>query len=219
MFGLLPVQLYIYGMLIAALFILAWWIIAFVKFIDVFVTNWDCFLHILYDLPLDIIQNLFLHAPALFKTIFLVLSVTLFGSAGFPLLAGIIGSILAVYIIDYSFSVLYPKAHKKWCKRRRECNYRHVSKKINRIFCNIALHECKKPKPEKCGKDKNIMDILTETFPFLSYFFGDIFGGGNQQDLTKEHIFPYVFGAKEPEYRKKLREEKEKEKEKENKKK
>ena len=37
-----------------------------------------------------------------------------------PYLAGLIAIILAVYIIDYSASVLYPKAHRKWCKRRKE---------------------------------------------------------------------------------------------------
>lgn len=209
MFGLLPVQLFIYAMLILALYILAWWILAFVKFLDVFVTNWDCFLHILYDLPLDIIQNSFLHAPAPFKFLLLIISVYFGGTAGFPYLAGIIGIILAVYIIDYTFSVVYPKAHRKWCKRRKECNYKHVAKKIGRILCNIGLHECEKAKPEKCKKEKNIMDILTDIFPFLSKLFGDIFGDGNVQESKRENRFPYVFGAKEPEYRKQLRLEKE----------
>lgn len=209
MFGLLPIQLFIYAMLILALYILAWWILAFIKFIDVFITNWDCFLHILYDLPLDIIQNTFLHSPAPVKLGLLIMLVYFGGTAGFPYLAGIIAIILAIYIIDYSFSVIYPKAHRKWCKRRKECNYKHVGKKIGRILCNIGLHECKNVKPEKCKKEKNIMDILTDMFPFLSNLFGDIFGDGNIQDSYREDRFPYVFGAKEPEYRKELRLERE----------
>tara|TARA_Y200000002_G_C22465451_1_gene572238 strand:+ start:169 stop:747 length:579 start_codon:yes stop_codon:yes gene_type:complete len=191
-------------MLILGLYILAWWILAFLKFFDIFIVNWDCFLHILYDLPLDIIQNLFLHAPVFVKFGLLIMSVFFGGTAGFPYLAGLIAIILAVYIIDYSASVLYPKAHRKWCKRRKECNYRYVSKKINRMFCNISLFECKKEKPEKCKKEKNIMDILTEMFPFGSSLFGSLFKDTTPED-NKENRFPYVFGFKEPEYRKELK--------------
>jgi hypothetical protein len=208
MFAPITLFIIVFVAFLFALFVINWWILATIKFVDIFIINMDCFMHIFfYDLPLDIVQNVFLVMPAFVKVLILAGLVYFGGTAGFPYLAGIIAAILGVYIIDYSISVLYPQAHRTWCKRRRACNYKHVWKKIIRMGCNIGLHECgKPPKPKKCKKEKNIIDMFNEMFPLLSRLVGDVFRGNMEYDDNKEDIFPYVYGYKEPEYRKIQRE-------------
>ena len=70
MFALLPIQLFIYGMLIFTLFVLGFWFKGAWELISVIVRV-DCYMHILYDFSLDVIQGSFLSSPSWLKALIL----------------------------------------------------------------------------------------------------------------------------------------------------
>ena len=148
MFGLLPVQLYIYAMLVLALYVFAWWVAAFIEFIDIFLVNFTCIYHVFYDLPLDLAQGFFLAVPSWAKIIIVSLLIFIMpGTGAFPFLALILAFILAVNVADYAMLIINPKRHRKWCTIRKACHYKHLAKRIKRMTFMFATVYSKTPKP------------------------------------------------------------------------
>ena len=202
MFALLPIQLFIYGMLIFTLFVLGFWFKGAWELISVIVRV-DCYMHILYDFSLDVIQGSFLSSPSWLKALILA-ALVFINAPGFPALSIIICIILLVNLIDFIILIFYPKDHRKWCKYRKDCNYKYLAKRIVYAVKFFTLKITPKPKPQKC-KNRNSMTEFKSLFPELSGFLE------NSYEIAKssrEYVyrFPYVRGYTEPDDKKAIRE-------------